>query len=199
MGTRIDGRTLRYQGRREDLLEAVGDYVLDNGVATLSLRKIAEAVGVSHVTLQHHFGTKEQLVGEIVEHLLERTFTPAGDYDEYEGESSLEALWARWTSQDGQRDIRLFIEVLGQSLYEGDEYGDAVRRSMAHRLELVVSRLIGKGCPPEEALTRATLTLALMRGLMIDMLVTGERERVDRAFDLVIASTAVRTAMWQGS
>jgi AcrR family transcriptional regulator len=197
MGTRIDGRALRYQGRREDLLGAVGEYVLDNGVAALSLRRLAEAAGVSHVTLQHHFGTKEELVGEIVEHLLERTFTPAGDYDEYEGESSLERLWERWTSPAGQRDIRLFIEVLGQSLFNGEEYRDAVRRSIAHRQDLVVSRLVGKGCPPEEALTRATLTLALMRGLMVDMLVTGERERVDRAFDLVIADTAVRTAAWQ--
>jgi AcrR family transcriptional regulator len=197
METRIDGRSLRYQGRREDLLRAAGDYVLDNGVANLSLRKIAQAVGVSHVTLQHHFGTKEELVGELIEHLLERTFTPAGDYVAYKGESSLEALWERWTSPEGQRDIRLFIEVLGQSLYDGHEYREAVQRSMAHRHEMVVARMIAKGCPPGEALTRATLTLALMRGLMVDMLVTGERERVDRAFDLVIAGAAARDAVWQ--
>ncbi len=193
---RIDGRRLRYQHRRPDLLEAVGEYVLDNGVATLSLRRVAKAVGVSHVTLQHHFGTKEELVAEIVEHLLERTFTPDGDYMELNRGSTLGDLWARWSSPAGQRDIRLFVEVLGQGLFAGAGYRPAVKRSIEHRVELIAERLKGVGCPDELAYSHATITLGLLRGLMMDMLVTGDHERLDAAFELLLLDEARYVKSW---
>src|SRR5271154_7609922 len=111
MGDRVDGRSLRYQHRRGELLEAVGEYVLDNGVASLTLRRVADAVGVSHVTLQHHFGTKEELVNEVVEHLIERTLVPEEAYPDgapapdLDLTGRLRALWANLTSPPGQRDI----------------------------------------------------------------------------------------------
>jgi AcrR family transcriptional regulator len=155
METRIDGRSLRYQHRRGELLEAVAEYVVDNGVATLSLRRIGEAVGVSHVTLQHHFGTKEQLVEEIVEHVLGRTLIPKGVYTDgipnpdMDLPARLRALWAHLTSPPGLGDIRLFIEVVGQSLYGAPECSPAVARSMTHRLELIRTNLVSLGCPEE--------------------------------------------------
>jgi AcrR family transcriptional regulator len=202
MGDRIDGRSLRYQHRRGELLEAVGEYVLENGVASLSLRRVAEAVGVSHVTLQHHFGSKEQLVGEIVEHLLERTLIPQGVYSDGTPDPGLDlptrwrALWAHLTTPPGQRDIRLFIEVLGQSQFEGAGYAPAVKRSIDHRLKLIATNVIALGCPPEEALMFATLALATLRGLVIDLLATGERERLDAAFEGALETVLWRAAKW---
>jgi AcrR family transcriptional regulator len=202
MERRIDGRTLRYQHRRGELLDAVGEYVLDNGIAALSLRRVADAVGVSHVTLQHHFGSKEKLVGEIVGHLLERTLIPEPLYadgvpnPDTDATSRLRALWAHLTSPPGQRDIRLFIEVLGQSRFQGVDYSPAVQRSIHHRTDLVRAGIVGRGCPPEEARAHATAFLATLRGLVIDLLVTGDRERVDEAFETVVADAERHAAEW---
>lgn len=202
MQTRIDGRTLRYQHRRGELLEAVGEYVLDNGIAALSLRRVAEAVGVSHVTLQHHFGSKEELVGEIVEHLLARTLIPQQPYadgapdPEMDATSRLRALWAHLTSAPGQRDIRLFIEVLGQSRFRGAGYSPAVEHSIRHRLDLLRAGIVGRGCPPEKARAHATVFLATLRGLVIDLLATGDRERIDEAFETVVANAELHAAEW---
>jgi hypothetical protein len=102
-----------------------------------------------------------------------KTFTPQGDYSDLDGESSLQTLWSRWTSSAGQRDIRLFIEVIGPSLFESSGYSLAVQRSIEHRLELLTARLISRGCPDTHARSYATIQLALLRGLMVDMLVTG--------------------------
>jgi AcrR family transcriptional regulator len=197
MDERIDGRRLRYQHRRGDLLEAIAEYVLDNGIASLTLRRVAEAVGVSHVTLRHHFGSKDELVAELVEHLLERTFTPGGDYSGINSAPPLQALWEGWTSPAGERDIRLFIEVLGQSLYEeGTGYAPAVKRSIEHRLELIEANVMSLGCPPAEARAFATLLLAMMRGLIMDLLVTGDRERLDIAFNAVVGDAMRRIEGW---
>jgi AcrR family transcriptional regulator len=202
VGTQIDGRTLRYQHRRGELLEAVGEYVLDNGVASLSLRRVADAVGVSHVTLQHHFGSKDQLVNEIVEHLLERTLVPQGVYPGGAPDPARDlptrwrALWAHLTSAPGQRDIRLFTEVLGQSLFGQAGYTEGLERSMRRRLDLVTTNVIALGCPEEEAGAFATVMLATFRGLVMDLLVTGERERLDKAFERALATAELRAAEW---
>ena len=201
MGDHIDGRSLRYRHRRGELLEAVGDYVLENGVASLSLRKVAEAVGVSHVTLQHHFGSKEQLVGEIVEHLLERTLVPPAYADGPDPDLDLparwRALWAHLNSPHGQRDLRLFVEVLGQSQFEGTDYAPAVKRSIEHRLDLMSENAIALGCPEEEARAFATVGLATLRGLVIDLLATGDRERLDEAFESYLDTVVRRAAEWE--
>lgn len=202
MATHIDGRSLRYQHRRGELLEAVAEYVLENGVASLSLRRAAESVGVSHVTLQHHFGSKEQLVGEIVEHLLERTLIPQGIYTDGVPDPNLDlptrlrALWMHLTSRSGQRDIRLFVEVLGQSLFGGADYSPAVARSMTHRVELTATNIVNLGCPEAEAPAFASLLLATIRGLIVELLATGERERLDRAFEIAIEDAERRVQEW---
>jgi len=203
VGERIDGRSLRFQHRRGELLEAVSDYVLENGVASLSLRRVAQAVGVSHVTLQHHFGSKEQLVGEIVEHLLERTFMPHSLYPNgtpdpgADVQSRWRALWAHLTSPPGQRDIRLFVEVLGQSQFKGSGYAPAVKRSINHRLDLIAANVIALGCPAQDAPSFATLALAMLRGLVIDLLATGEHERVNAAFEQTLDTLLRRAAEWK--
>jgi AcrR family transcriptional regulator len=198
MATRVDGRALRYQHRRGELLDAVAEYVLAHGVANLTLRRVGEAVGVSHVTLQHHFGTKEELVGEIVEHLLDRTFTPHAFYPDglpepgLDMETRLRGLWEHLASPTGQRDIRLFLEVLAQSHYSDAGYADAVRRSIEHRVEITSANIRGLGASEPEARVWATLLIALLRGLSIDLLATGDRERVQAALEVVVVDAERR-------
>jgi AcrR family transcriptional regulator len=202
METRVDGRSLRYLHRRDELLEAVAEYVLENGVASLSLRRVAQSVGISHVTLQYHFGTREELVGEIVEHLLERTLMPSTVYPDGEPDHALDLgtrlrrSWEQLASPPGQRDIRLFVEVLGQSQFSGAEYAPTVERSMARRLDVITRNVIKLGCPEDEARAVATLALATLRGFAIELLVTGERERLDAAYELLVANTERRAESW---
>jgi AcrR family transcriptional regulator len=202
METRVDGRSLRYQHRRGELLDAVADYVLETGVAALSLRRAAEAVGVSHVTLQHHFGSKEQLVDEIIECLLERIVQSQSvhidDVPDREADlaTRLRLIWAHLTSPSGRRDIRLFIEFVGQSLFGGARLSPTAARSIEQRLELITATIVGLGCPLEEAGTFGTLLLATLRGLIMELLITGDRERMDAAFELVVADAERYTAQW---
>jgi AcrR family transcriptional regulator len=202
METRVDGRSLRYQHRRGELLDAVADYVLETGVAALSLRRAAEAVGVSHVTLQHHFGSKEQLVDEIIECLLERIVRSQSEHiddvpdREADLATRLRLIWAHLTSPGGQRDIRLFIEFVGQSLFGGARFSPTATRSIERRLELITTTIVGLGCPREEAGAFGTLLLATLRGLIMELLITDDRERMDAAFELAVADAERYTAQW---
>ncbi|GAA4962166.1 TetR/AcrR family transcriptional regulator [Kineococcus glutinatus] len=190
-----DGRRLRYRHRREELRQAATEHALEHGIASLSLRTVAETAGVSHATLVHHFGTKERLVAEIVEEVLTRAFSSpglvAGDED------PLRALWRHATSERGLRSLRLFAAVTGHALHDQPELAAAVRRSLDERTALLTTGLRRAGCPAAEAAPLATLALGAMRGLVADLLVTGDRARVDAAVEVLLADLARRAATWR--
>jgi len=199
----VDKRSLRYRHRRGELLVAVGEYVLENGVATLTLRGVAEAVGVTHATLQHHFGSREELLEEIVEHLLERSFAPGQDYPEgatvADVEVRLRELWSSLRTPTSRRDIRLFTEVLVQGLYAGPDSAPAVTRSIGQRLERIAGIMVSLGCAESEAMSCATAMLAMLRGITLDLLATGEDERVDETFELLLAGALRLAGVWSAN
>src|SRR5882757_11130542 len=62
----LDGRNTRHEGRRRELMDDAVQYVLSHGLSDLSIRPMAEALGISHRTLLHHFGSKEELVERVL-------------------------------------------------------------------------------------------------------------------------------------
>ncbi|WP_432482407.1 TetR/AcrR family transcriptional regulator [Kineococcus esterisolvens] len=194
---RVDGRRLRYQHRREELLQAATEHVLQHGLDRLSLRRVAESAGVGHAALLHHFGTRERLVAEIVERVLDRAFTapelldgaPAG---EPEG-GPLRALWRHATTGRGEQYVRLFLAVTGDALHD-EALAGAVRRSVRQRTGMLEAGLVREGCPPQEAGALATLVLGTMRGLVLDRFVTGDAARVEAAFEEFVRGVELRLA-----
>ena len=58
--------------RRPEILDAVVDYIADNGIADLSLRPLAKALGHSTFVLTYHFGDKDGLVDAALAHFEDR-------------------------------------------------------------------------------------------------------------------------------
>ena len=63
-----DGRTRYANGerRRAEIIDAAMKVFAEQGFNSLSLRQIAEAVGVSHTLLRHHFGTKDTILQAVL-------------------------------------------------------------------------------------------------------------------------------------
>jgi AcrR family transcriptional regulator len=198
---RIDGRSLRYQGRREELLKAVTRYVLDHGVGDLAIRPVAEAVGVSHVTLLNHFGTKEQMITEVVDRLRAQTF-PAGIADSIpegvtiDGAEVLGAWWDQWLRPEYEPALRLTFEVYGKALLQPEAYATFREHIIKDWMELLEGFIRAAGCPERELEPTASVLLAVMRGLQMDLLASGERERVDAARELFLGVVRDRQARW---
>ena len=195
MNEHVDGRKLRFEHRRDEVLRAATEHALDHGLAGLSLRKVAETVGVSHATLVHHFGTKDGLVAEIVDLVLARSLTVPDLSDD--DPDPLETVWQRGTSDDGRRYVRLFIAITGHAMHGDPALRDAVARSMRQRTALLAAGLARHGCPEPEATTLATSLLSTLRGLLVDLLVSDEEERVRQAFEDLTAELERRSARWR--
>jgi AcrR family transcriptional regulator len=157
--------------RRAQLLEEAVDYAVANGLADLTLRPLAEALGVLPNTLVHHFGSKEELLSEILNGVRDRLRAMRDELLADPEGLPLQGLWD-WTSDaERQAFFRSFFEAYGIALQHPQQFQAFLARVVADWL-------------PESGAKRATLELAVVRGLLLDLLTTDERERVDSAFAL---------------
>jgi AcrR family transcriptional regulator len=161
--------------RRAELLERAYDHVLTHGLADMSLRPLAAAIGSSPRVLLLLFGSKDGLVRA----LLDRART-----DELAMLARLPAtgdpvaeVW-RWLAAPEHRPLLvLWAEAYVRSLVDpGGPWSDFARSTVRDWLDV-----LGAGQPGPK---HATLTLAVLRGALLDLLATGDVERTSAAVQL---------------
>ena len=171
---------------RERLLDAVIDHFGREGIGDTSLRALAQAVGSSHRMLIYHFGSREALLAEVTREVEARQRAlMSATYDE--ALPPLEAARAYW-EQTVEATLRygpLFFELAAHAM-QGKEHAAALRDELiAAWLPGVTDLCRALGLPDREAETHARLALAAARGLLLDLLVTGQRAEVADAADLL--------------
>jgi AcrR family transcriptional regulator len=160
--------------RRQELLDGALDYVVANGISDLSLRPLALALGTQAPVLLHHFGTKEQLVEELLRGVRDRLRALGRSAESETHRSGLVAVWA-WASDPGQAPLmRLFFEAYGLALRRPDRYSDFLNHAIRDWLDEPLAAV-------DEI--SATLAIATVTGLLLDLLTTGERVRVEKAME----------------
>lgn len=176
---------------RDKLLAATIAYVARHGIADLRLRTLAEAIGTSHRMLLYHFGTREGLFAAVVaaveanqrdvlEQLARADLPPR---------VALQAFWDDVASEEKREHVRLFFEIVAQALL-GAPGTERLRETL---VEPWIERVSAQsGLPREEARAQARLGVAVTRGLLIDLLVTGDRAGVDAAMALFLDAFAPR-------
>ncbi|MDJ0491395.1 TetR/AcrR family transcriptional regulator [Rhodococcus qingshengii] len=183
---RVDGRTLRHQHRRPELLAAATEYVLDHGIGEVSLRPIAQALGVTHATLLRHFSSKDELLLQVLEKIHADFRERLRSDDELRGADSastfVQVVWHRLCDPREQRQFVLLFELVGRTAREPDRGGRIVQSIVNDWLMPIEERLMRDGWLPDDASIMATLILAQVRGLQLDLVMTGDHDRVDRAF-----------------
>ncbi|WP_203335722.1 TetR/AcrR family transcriptional regulator [Nocardioides limicola] len=182
---RRDGRSLRYQHRRPELLSRVTEFLLEHGIASLTLRAVAEGVGVSHATLLRHFSSKEELLTAVLDHIrTDLAARMSSDPELASAESTAElvtSLWQLLCEPKEQRQFVLLFELIGRRPAGGQSVSELSESLVLDWIELIAERLVREGWTRQDAEPVATLVLAQFRGLQLDLLVTGDRGRVDRA------------------
>jgi AcrR family transcriptional regulator len=172
------GRPVNQQ-RRDELLDAVVEYVVEHSFAELTWRPLATALGVTPTTLVHRFGSKEQMIQSVQERLRERilaeTAPPAGeDLPTY-----VQRVWERVSDPARDGEFRLFFAVYGQALQAPDMFDDFLIHVVVDPLNAFAAT--STAASASGSASAATLVLATLRGLLLDLLTTGDRDRVNAA------------------
>ena len=152
--------------RRAAVLAKAADYVLERGLAGLSLRPLAKALGTSTRMLLYDFGSKEQLIHEVLAEIRRR------EESLLEAEvRTLDDVWAWIAAPEREPFLRLFFEI----------YVGALGRKEARPLVHDWLEFLRTSWRPSVDEVTATLMVAVVRGLLLDRLATGDRERTDAA------------------
>lgn len=188
--TATDGRTLRWEHRKPELLRAATEYVLDAGVADLTLRPLGAAIGVSNTTLIRHFGSKDDIIRDVCQELHGQMLRA---FDAYWSQSNgrpadvLRALWDIWLTPEYSRQFVFLFELYGLALRDPHRFGwfaDSVVHDWRAPLE---TALITERVDPSRARQLSTLVVGLVRGLYLDMAATNDVERVSDAFEVAMS------------
>ena len=156
--------------RRQELLDAVVKECAANGIGDRSLRDVAAAVGTSHRMLLHHFGSRNEFLLAIVEEVERRQRALLRELPT-EPAAAIAAMWADLRRPELRPFERLFFECYARGV-QGEQ-------PFARMLPGAVDAWLTEDETTDPALVR--LGLAVMRGLLLDLVATDDRRGVDAA------------------
>ena len=178
---------------RERLLAGAIEHVSQHGVGEISLRQLAAALGTSHRMLLYHFGSREALLIEVIRTVEEQQRAALAQILEEEADAPpqeiMRRMWARVADPVLWPNERLFFEVYAQAL-QGSPHALPLLDGIVDAWVDPLARLVAPGKPEAEARAQARLGVAVVRGLLLDLLATGDREAVDAAMERYIAAVA---------
>ena len=173
--------------RKDELLEELLGYLLKRGVADVSLRPMAAAVGTSARLLIFHFGSKERLLTEVLELVqarLQRSLADLLAMDHGAERAAPLRLFWDWALKDANFiQLRLLYQLQVLAAHDQKTYGKYLKKNSLNWLETVQAVLK----PSQRSPLLATLIVAVFDGLFIEVMSTGDRRRASAAIDEFIA------------
>ena len=188
-----NARVTTDSARKQELLEAAYQYVLGNGLADMSLRPLAKEIGSSPRVLLFLFGSKEGLIRALLTRAREEElrYLAALRDDHNSLAATGRDVWA-WLADPAHRALlALWVEGYARSLLgEPGPWADFGRDTVRDWLDLLAERQYAAR-PSADNNTSAentdsaerTLLLAVLRGALLDLLATGDTDRVTAAVE----------------
>jgi AcrR family transcriptional regulator len=151
------------------LLDAFGEAVPP---PEMSLREIAARIETSHALLRYHFGSLSGVLAAMLnaqrsrdnEALLE--VAQQGTFDDF-----VVAIWRTYTRPEQLSRVRGFFYVVGLAAYGPEDFREFVE-SIGDLTVMLSSLAEGEGLDANEARDVATVTVAAIRGLLLQEILT---------------------------
>ena len=174
--------------RQAELLEAAYQYVIEHGLADLSLRPLAAAVGSSPRVLLYLFGSKDGLVRALLARarldelqLLERMRDLGADRPAGLGAVAAQ-VWTWLAAPEHRALLGLWVEGYSRSLLNPDgPWADFARATVEDWLAVLAGAQPAAERDTEAGRAERTLVLAVLRGALLDLLATGDADRIGAA------------------
>ena len=174
--------------RKTELLEAAYAYALEHGLADLSLRPVAAAIGSSPRVLMFLFGNKDGLVKALLARArvdeLAMIEPLRGDAPATGLPEAIAHVWTWLAAEEHRPLLRLWAEAYARSLVEPDgPWAGFAESTVTDWLAVLAACQPDPERNTDHGLVLRTLALATLRGALLDLLATGDVERVTAAVE----------------
>ncbi|WP_199198900.1 TetR/AcrR family transcriptional regulator [Amycolatopsis sp. CA-128772] len=165
--------TERNGDARERLLARLLD-AFEEGLPApeVSLREVAAKAETSHALLRYHFGSLPGVLAAMLKTQRSRdneallAAARQGGFDDL-----VVAIWRTYTRPEQLSRVRGFFHVVGLAAYRPEDFREFID-SLDDLTKVLASLAEREGLDPGEALTLATVTIAAMRGLLLQEVLT---------------------------
>ena len=185
------GRKTDYKAK-EEILEKVISAMSQNGLNTLSLRGIAQEIGVSARMLIYHFESYDALINLLFIHLSTRHKSILKNLmSENEDKTFVQVsqiFIETMYGAENKKPLLLFLELYTKALRDPDKYSkffDEVLHNWISEVESILAPEWGN-----KSRLYATMIMSFYRGLLLDWLATKDIGRIyetNKAFNILIA------------
>lgn len=171
---------------RERLLAAAMRQAAREGITDQSLREIAAAIDTSHRMLLYHFGSREGLLIAMSNAINE---AEAGAISRWEDPRQ---AWEHYSDPRWWPGERLFLELYVHALYGRPGTEGFFDAAVGAWLTALADQRLAAGEDEATARVQARLGLAVARGLLLDLLATGDRDAVAQAYEYYLKIAEAR-------
>jgi AcrR family transcriptional regulator len=136
--------------------------------------------------LIYHFGSKEALLIAVIRAVEEQQREMLAELDvdpTLTPPEIMRRMWKHISDPALWPNERLFFEMYGQALQGRTHAVDFLDDVVESWLEPIAALRRAQGVPARVARAQARLDLAITRGLLLDLLATGDRAGVDEAME----------------
>lgn len=189
--TALNRKTQQSQDTRDRLIEAAAKLFAERGYTNSSVAAIGDAAGVSRGLINHHFGSKENLLYEVIADLLgewNELMVPA--VEGTRGIGTLHAILESFISFAEQRRERaqLLFRLMSQAFDPSSDMIDEFKK--VHRRWIEKSATWwqegvedGDIDPSIDHETMATFLIGASRGIVLDSLLAPDKVELRASFD----------------
>ena len=179
---------------KRELLDRLVAYLAVHGLGDVSLRPMAATLDTSPNRLVHHFGSKQELLAaalhqatlvqvQVRDAWLKRT--PALS------KTAELRKWWKWLN-DSPANLaltRLGLEAVTLEATHTGLSGDVRAEQIGVWREQIEQKLVSEGVPKSVAVTEASLLKGVFTGLIMDLLATGDKQRLTKALEVALQRT----------
>jgi AcrR family transcriptional regulator len=172
-------------GRREEILDGAILVLAERGIENMSLAQLAQALGFSTYALTYHFGSREDVLAAVAEHVEARLQAEFAELARQPGLSMPDLVrryWATTREPGAGHAMRLWLELVLIASREPDRLPGFLDRATAG-WEQVIGAVLGDDT---DADTLVPLAFAAITGLELLQLMRPGSDVPGRALEQLI-------------
>ncbi len=152
------------------------------GIADLSLRELAAAIGTSHRMLLYHFGSREGLLVAVAGAVEDAQRANLPDWG-ITTRADARRAWQHFSDPALWPAERLFFELYAHALLGRPGTEGFLEANIEPWIAAIADIWVKAGMDSSTARAEARLAMAVTRGLLLDLLATGDRDGAAEAFE----------------